>query len=77
MARSQITNRLLHGSQRGDSAVAILARLGHGADTMGAYIATAGIAGRVGGSDAIRGLRRAGVQTGIKRTVSMEEDRPT
>jgi hypothetical protein len=28
----------------------LLARLGHGADTMGAYIATAGIAGRVGGS---------------------------
>jgi hypothetical protein len=44
---------------------------------MGAYIATAGIAGRAGGSDAIRGLRRASAKTGIKRAVSMEEDRPS
>jgi hypothetical protein len=77
MARSQITNRLLRGSQRDDSAVAILARLGHGEDTMGAYIATAGIAGRVDGSGAIRGLRGAGVQTGTNLTVSMDEDRPS
>jgi hypothetical protein len=77
MARLQITNRLLHGSQCDDSAVVILARLGHGDDTMGAYIATAGIAGRVDGPGAIRGLRRAGVQTEINLTVSMEEDRPS
>jgi hypothetical protein len=76
-AGSQITDRLLHGSQRDDSAVVILARLGHGEDTMGAYIATAGIAGRVDGSGAIRGLRRAGVQTGINRTVSMDPWRRT
>ncbi len=44
---------------------------------MGAYIATAGITGRVGGSGAIRGLRRTDVQTGTKRTVSMEKDRPS
>jgi hypothetical protein len=44
MSRSKITNGLLHGSQRDDRAVAILARLGHGEDTMGAYIATGGIA---------------------------------
>jgi hypothetical protein len=72
MAQSQITIGLLHGSQRDDRATAILARLGHGEDTMGTYIAKAG---RVGGSGAIRGLRRAGVQTGINLTVSMKEER--
>jgi hypothetical protein len=44
MARSQIIIGLLHGSQRDDRAVAILARLGHGEDMMGAYIAAGGIA---------------------------------
>jgi hypothetical protein len=61
MAGSQITNRLLHGSQRDDHAVTMLARLGHRENTMGAYIATAGIAGRVGGSSTLRGLRRTGI----------------
>jgi hypothetical protein len=44
---------------------------------MGAYIATAGIAGHVDCPGGIRDLRRAGVKTGIKRTVYMEEDRPS
>jgi hypothetical protein len=63
-ARSQMTNGLLSGSQCNDRAVAILARLGHGEDTMGAYIATGGIAGFAGSCGlpgTIRGLRRAGV----------------
>jgi hypothetical protein len=75
MARPQITIGLLPRSQPDDRAVVILTRLGHGEDTMGTYIATAGIAGRAGGPGAIRGLGRAGVQTGINLTVSMKEER--